>query len=281
MKTGGYFAIFSVQVFHSFFEKNVCDCLLFEPDQLTEKVMKRFGFLFRKYNDGFAIYSNRTQPLSILFDYIKRATFESSFDFTVKTNDDNFWLFTEFPVGFEGQIQYSSDKKILVDEENVVTLEPSFQSGTKGNVGSLSIRFDDIVTYKNESDPAKFRIGFKALSTQWQYYIINNSSIHVENPAINGRLNISFDGPVPVIIPSGEKAMLFTSADKLLPLSDKPTFQLDLVNHKKTESDMERSGPLVTKKMLFKGLPWPDPGNVSMLELNGRRIFSSPMYVYL
>lgn len=281
MKTDGYFAIFSVEVLHSFFEKNICDCLLFKPDDLTEKVMKRFGFLTRKKNNGFTIYINKTQPLSVFFDYIKRATFETTFDFTIKTTDESFWLYTELPAGFDGQIHYSSERALPNEEDGSLTLEPTFITGSNTNVGKLSIRFDDVLTYIKPDDHAKFRIRFKARSTQWQYYIINKSSVHVENPAINSRLNISFEGPVPVTIPTGEEAMLFTSADNLLPLSSKPSFQLDLVNDKKREGDDERAGPQLTKKMLFKGLPWPDPGRVSLFELNGRRIFSSPMYVYL
>jgi hypothetical protein len=280
MKTDNYSAILSIEVSHSFFEKNICDCLSFEPDELTNKVMQRFGFLIRKMNNGIAVYNNRTQSLPVFFDYIKRATFEHSFDFTVKTNDESFWLFTELPEGFDGQIHYSSEKR-SIGSDGSVTLDPSYQKGGKGVVGKLRILFDDVLSYKKESEPAVFKIEFKARSTQWQYYIINKSSVHVENPAINSRLNMSFDGPFPVTIPSGEEAMLFTSADKLIPLSEKPSFQLDLVSRKKSESNDERAGPRLSPKMLFRGLPWPDPGMVSLFERNGRSIFSSPMYVYL
>jgi len=277
----GYSMIFSVEVLHSFFEKKVCDCLLFEPAEITEKVMKRFGFIIRKKTNGFALYCNTSQLLSVFFEYIKKATFENSFDFTINTNDESFWLFTELPQGPEGQIAYSSEKNCGVDKEGIVTLQPSFSQTKKGVVGNMRICFDDILFYKKENDQANFRIEFQSRSTQWQYYVINKSSVHVENPAINGKLNISFDGPVNVNIPTGEKAMLFTSAEELLPLSQKPTFQLDLINNKTVEGENERAGPKSARKILFKGLPWPDPGGIGLIELNGRQIFSSPMYIYL
>jgi hypothetical protein len=105
--------------------------------------------------------------------------------------------------------------------------------------------------------------------------------MQVENLAINGKLNISFDGPVEVIIPSGEQAMLFTSANELLPLSQNPGFQLDLINNKAGVVDNKNIIPRSNRKILFKGLPWPDPGIIDMTELNGRPVYASPMYIYL
>ena len=273
--------IFSLDVLHSFFEKGICNCLFFEPAMVSEKVMKRFGFRIRKNVNGFGLYCNTSQPLPIFFDYIKRATFENSFDFTISTNDENFWVFTDLSTGPEGQIAYSSEKVSRVDEEGVAILQPSFSSNQKGIVGNIKILFDDILLYKKNEAAASFRIEFQSRSTQWQYYIINKSSMHVENPAINGKLNISFDGPVEVLIPSGEQAMLFTSANELLPLSQKPRFQLDLVNNRAGGGENEMAIPRSNRKILFKGLPWPDPGRIGMTELNGRPVFSSPMYIYL
>jgi hypothetical protein len=281
MTTDSYSKIFSLEVLHSFFEKKICDCLLFEPAEITDKVMKRFGFIVRKKMNGFSVYCNTSQLLPFFFDYIKKATFENSFDFVIKTNDESFFLFTELPPGPEGQIDYSSEKISGIDAAGVVVLQPAYSQTKKGVVGNIRFCFDDILTYKKDKDATAFRIEFQSRSTQWQYYIVNKSSVHVENPAINGKLNISFDGPVNVNIPSGETAMLFTSANELLPLSAKPQFQLDLVNNKIVEGENERAGPLSARKILFKGLPWPDPGRIGLTELNGRQIFSSPMYIYL
>ena len=281
MKQNHYSILVTLEVQHSFFKESECNCLLFEPGELTQKVMKRFGFFTRQKNNHFALLSNSNQPLSVFFDYIKKVTFENAFDFIIKTTDEHFWLYTELPLGFEGQIDYSSERKHSISPEGIVKLAPSFQSVSKGVVGKLRIFFDDIISHKEENGPAKFKIELTARSTQWQYYVINKNSVHVENPAIDGRLNISFDGPKRVTIPNGEEAMLFTSADKLLPLSAKPSFQLNLLNHKTAKEENERAGPLFKGKILFKGLPWPDPGRIAMAELNGIPVFASPMYIYL
>ncbi len=275
-----YSPIFSIEVLHSFFEEKICDCLLFEPEEVTEKVMKRFGFVIMPKTNGFVIYCNTSQPLPVFFNYIKSATFEHSFDFKIKTDDENFWIFTELPFRFDGQIHYSSEKIMGKDKEDVVTLEPDFIPGKKGYVGRMRICFDNILSYKKDDNPAKFKLLFSSRSTQWQYYVINKSAVHVENPAINGKLNIAFDGPITVNIPTGEEAMLFTTANALLPLAQKPSFQLNLVNSS-TLTENERAGPVRAGKILFKGLPWPDPGRIGLIEQNGHQVFSSPMYIYL
>jgi|GEM_PF-837163 len=281
MKQNCYSILFSLEVVHSFFENNICNCLLFEPTELTQKVMKRFGFFTQQKNNHFIFLSNSSQPLSVFFDYIKNVTFENAFNFSVKTTDENFWLYTELPLGFEGQIDYSSERKHSISPEGIVTLAPSFLAIRKGRVGGLRIFFDDILSHKRENEPAKFKIELTARSTQWQYYVINKNSVHVENPGIDGRLNIAFDGPTRVTIPSGEEAMLFTSANKLLPLSVKPSFHLNLMNYKTAKEENERAGPRFKGKILFKGLPWPDPRRIAMAELNGNAVFASPMYIYL
>lgn len=273
--------IFSLDVQHSFFENGICNCLFFEPAIVSEMLMKRFGFRILQNVNGFGLYCSISQPLPVFFDYIKRATFQNCFEFNMATNDQNFWAFTDLPPGPEGQIDYTSEKISRVDNAGLAILQPSYTNNATGIVGSIKIVFDDIQLYKKTDTAATFRIEFQSKSTQWQYYIINKSSMHVENPAINGKLNINFDGPVNVQIPTGEQAMLFTSANELLPLSQKPKFQLDLINKNVTDGENATWNLKFPRKILFKGLPWPDPGSIGMIELNGRQVFASPMYIYL
>jgi hypothetical protein len=272
---------FSVEVLHTYFENGICDCLLFVPSASTMNLLKKFGFNIRNQINGFEFYINAAKPMSPLFNYIGQTTGQNYFDFQMVTTDTEFTLYTDISTDWLGQLMFDSQSGSNKYDGGIVLLGENLSSEQDvSSIGNLKIYFEDILKYQNENGFAAFEIQLTARSTQWQYYVINKSAVQLDNPSIIGKTGISFEGPENVTIQSGQKALLFSSGDNLLPLSEVPKYKFDLVNTPKTngaESTKKKSG----SKVLFKGLPNPDSKNIGIVNVNGKTQASSSMYVFV
>lgn len=271
---------FSVEVLHSYFEKNICRCLQFQPGKITKKLIKRFALASNNKVNGFGFYINTNENLPAYLQYISSVTGETYFDFNIINHNSSFIYFTELPANQIGQLVYDSQSALNIYEEGTVQLNGQLSANTAGrNIGSLIIRFADIVKFRGDNGNAQFDIRFKARSTQWQYYVINKNSISLDNPTIS-KADIPFSGPENVMTETGHPAMLFSSGTYLIPLSEKPKYKFDLINTPAISSDgvtQKKSSP----KIIYKGLPNPDPSRIGMTKVNGQDQISSPMYIYV
>ncbi|MCW3072048.1 MAG: hypothetical protein JWO44_1938 [Bacteroidetes bacterium] len=272
MSRESYRIVFSVDVSHSYFEGGICSCLQFNPDELTAALLKRFGFIVRSRTSGFDLYSNTAGSLAALFNYMKEVSAQDHFDFQLLNSNGEFYHFTELPADWVGQLVYDSHSGEPLSNGNIQLPAALSAQAALPEFGSLVIRFDDLL--KLNDQPACFRIGFNARATQWQYYIINRSGVQLENPAISGKANIAFEGPENVLIPDGQKALLFSSGS-LLPLSELPNYKFDLVNNPSAEQTKKTSA-----KVIIKGLPNADPKRTGIAAAMKNQV-SSPIYIYL
>ena len=99
------------------------------------------------------------------------------------------------------------------------------------------------------------------------------------NPSITSKDGISFTGPASVTIQSGQQALLFSSGESLIPLSQQPKQRFDLVDNPAPDNQQgqKRNSP----KIIYKGLPNADPKFYGITEVNGSSQVTSPMYVYV
>jgi hypothetical protein len=267
MMQSNYQQACGVEVSHSYFEKQICRCLEFIPSQVTEALMKKFDCRMRHRVNGFDLYINSKQPLVNLLNYIKQVTGQTFFEFRITTNDPYFVSFTDLPIDWMGTILYDSGDVRNTKEGNVVLLNAQLTNNDgPSKIGNLKIQFDDTAPGMQQ-----FRINFNARSTQWQYFIVNKNAVVLDAPAI-AKSAFSFNAPEQVTIDSGEEAILFSSGNNLIPLSEIPKYKFDLINN-----TSGRSSP----KVLFKGLPNPDVKKIGIVNVNGQKQFSSPMYIYL
>jgi hypothetical protein len=144
----------------------------------------------------------------------------------------------------------------------------------------LKISLSDILKYQNKDGALQMQIEYTARATQWQYYIINRSLVKLDNPAVTGKSDIAFEGPANVTIATGQAALLFTSGKNLIPLSECPKYKFDLVNSSGATQD-NGSRSKKAGKIIFKGLPHPQPGRFGSLIVNGKGQVSSPIYLYI
>ena len=273
MTRSNYQPVFKLSVSHSYFERNICKCLRFIPGAATQTFIKRFGLAKNDFVNGFSFYYNSTTALPDFLNYLGTVTGCNYFDFDIETTESSFDFFTQLPSNWLGSITYDSQDSANTISNSIVQLNPVLSSGinTK-NIGTLTVHFSDIIG-QPPGERLQFSINYTARATQWQYFVINRSALDLNAPAIAGKIPVSFDGPQNVTIENGQQALLFTSGDTLLPLSEVPRYKFDLV----TSSGFNRS----TTKTIFKGLPNPSPSRIGSIVTRGDNQAISPMYIYI
>jgi hypothetical protein len=273
--------VFKLTVTHAYFEQGICSCLQFTPDDRTKKILTRFGFLIKNKVDGFELYSNSNSELPALLDYIKKATSQEFFTFNIQTNNPDFNSFTALPVNWMGQLTYDSRAAGNLYSANIVKLKETLSADTNPKaVGSIVLRFDDVIKYTGRINGVLFNIGYEAKCTQWQYFVINKSALKLDNPAVVGKSDISFNAPQSVTTENGLQALLFSSGDKLIPLSEVPKYKFDLVNNP-ILTDSKKPNKSTAPQTIFRGLPTPDPKRIGLITMDSKKQVSSPMYVYV
>lgn len=267
MNQTNYILILSVSISHSYFHENIDTSLKFQPSTSSRSLMSRFRIFFRQTKNGLELYGPAEESIEVFLEAISHATEITSFDFDFNSSDPNFYVYTELPIDWAGQLVYSSDNELNRTENEHIILFPSFiERHNETRLGQLRIEFIDLLRLSNTGNSINFHISFNSRSTQWQYYIINKGPISSDAIYINNDADIQFDGPVAVTLQNGDKASLFSSKI-LIPLSDVPKHRFNLINN--------------GGEIIFKGLPEPNKKKISISENNGKTKTSSSMYVYI
>jgi hypothetical protein len=264
---------FSISVLHTYFEEDTCTCLRFNPGPAIKALSKRFELKQSNRIDGFDFYINTRSSIPDFLAYAGKVTGYSFFDFEIETVEPTFNLFTDLPMGWLGQLVYQSNDNLNTRDGTVIQLHANrVPAASTTNLGTLAIHFEDII----QNGYTQYAINYKARATQWQYFVINTSTVQLENPSISGKIPVSFDGPESVTTRTGQKALLFTSGDNLLPLSELPRYKFDLVN-----KPARQTGQTLSPKVIFKGLPNPDPRRSGVATVGDDSRVVSPMYIYV
>jgi len=280
MIQSNYKIAFRVEVFHSYFENNVCNCLRFKPGNETLKLQKRFGFKLQSNSNGFDFYADSKTSLAAVLNYISMSTGQTYFDFDIESTNPAFSYFTELPVSWKGQLLYDSSSPLNQFDNGTLILGAAM-SDLPGSLtaGKLSVHFDDLLRYTAGKGYADLCIYLNARNTQWQYFVINKSAVQFVNPVIKSNTAIEFDLPEMVTIPTGQKALLFSSGKNLIQLSKKPKYKFTLMDHAVPGTAEQIKRP--AGRIIFKGLPNPDPQHIGIVNINGNQHVSSPMYVFI
>ncbi|HYG51032.1 MAG TPA: hypothetical protein VD905_09010 [Flavobacteriales bacterium] len=272
MKPTGINKLFGVRISHSYFQKGACTCLAFKPTASTLELLKTYTFKINNLSNGFDFYCNNVKTLSIYLNAITRSTGISSFDFDLESEDDNFYNYTDLPVDKLMQLDFSTSMAGNKNTGQTIELNPGLaEVSCMSGVGKLKVFFVDLLHFITPTTTPVFSISLAARNTQWQYYVVPKSITNAQNLQIQSKSEIEFDGPVNAITPNGEKAVLFTTGSTFLPLSEKSVYRFDLV-----QTVNKNPG-----KILFKGLPVPDPKRIQIATQGESRQIFSPMYVYI
>ncbi|PCI93939.1 MAG: hypothetical protein COB15_15380 [Flavobacteriales bacterium] len=272
--------IFQVRALHSYFDKNECKCLTFEPSKSTLKLMQRFGLHIHLHNDGFSFFATTKDSINNYLAYIETVSRKSSFEFEIQPKIDNFNVFTDLPVDWSGTISFNTDNESNILSNGTLDIEKnySFKKST-GSLALLTINFKDILKYGDLDSFTEFQIKFNRRATQWQYYIINRSAVKLDNPKISSKTDINFTGPVKTTIATGIEALLFTSGEQLIPLSKTPLYKFSLINESAVLENTAKSK--TSSKIIFNALPNPKTEMIGFKVDTDTKLVSSPMYVYI
>ncbi|WP_417873685.1 hypothetical protein [Xanthomarina gelatinilytica] len=265
--------MFSLDVMHTYFENNACKGLLYVASKETENIIKRFSLKLKVTDRGFEFYMDTKNTIEEFLNYITLATGEDSFNFNVTTTNQQFYHYTNLPVNEIGVIKFSSSSVVISNEGE--ELIPNFTKKQETDVlFKVAINFQDLIKLDKNKELVNYKIQFEARKTQWKYFIVNNSNQNLGKLSIKGTSEEQFEGPFEIVLQNGQKAQEFSLEAQLLPLSEVPKYQFNLV------SSIKKNGVDRTR-VVCKGLPTPNPNTIKIMGSKLNSVVASLMYVYI
>ncbi|MEO9531969.1 MAG: hypothetical protein ABJG68_07420 [Crocinitomicaceae bacterium] len=268
--------IFSIQLHHSYFEEGVEYPVQFSWAQESQELIKKYGIRMVSLKNGIEVYCDRKRPLREYFDFIQTVSGETCISVLITATDEKFSLYTNFDLGFLGRYSYLSTNRRKLYSDSYILVDSFKQAGNYLEFARVEISFEDVLSLER---PSNYVVSLDARKTKWNYFIINQSQLDLEAPAVVGKSEVFFDGPSKVNLPNGKEALLFSSGSTLLKLSKVPKYQFSLVNDQNGKSKL--NGNRLLRKNVFKALPNPDPAKFEIYEEDGTKTVTSPIYVYV
>lgn len=269
-----YKILFTCKVMHTFFADNICRGVAFKPGKATQEVTRRFEMLIIPSTNGFSMLVNSSNAIPDLLNYVTNVTGYNYFDFELTIDDSSFNNYTEVPVNWVGQFQFSSGNVASQTGETIL-LKTVLSDTSPRPRGVFNVFFNDIV--HTASQPPIYTMQFNARLTQWDYYVIlRTKNVDQANLRVRSKDSIRVNGPQQTKTASGEAAVLF-KVDKLIPLSETPKHSFDLI----IAGDLRNSPGERYDRVLYKGLPAPGKSNIGITTDGKNTLVTSPMYVYI
>lgn len=267
--------LFSITIEHTYYTDGICVDLQYTPSQKTQIVIDRYALLLQRTPEGFSFYASTDQSIKDFLNYIKRTEDATSFSFDVVSMNQDFTVFTEYPITSLGIFSFNSNNNTVVD--GVTVLKEVFEPRVTSNISfTVTVDYDAIIRFRESGNNPFYTIKFISRKTQWRYYIINNSNQHFEKLEIKGDSDIQFEAPVEVTLPNNMMAFLFSSGDLKLPLEEHATYRFNLLGTK-TNLGNTRT------QTLFSGLPIAKSNSIETYteEGGGTTQVASPLYIYI
>ncbi|MCH9659514.1 MAG: hypothetical protein K0U54_01240 [Bacteroidetes bacterium] len=277
-----YKIVFNVTVSHTYFAQDICKGLDFNPSEYTAEIMQRFNLRIGNDKSGFSLYAQPNGSILDFLNYLDEVADQSYFEFEIQSIDPNFYSYTNFPIDWVGTSLYNSEYLANESVDGVVFLKEDLSSSSSQttNVIRLKVHFNDLIKSHETDQIVSFEIKFQARATQWQYYIINNGPQQFNNLKITGRSNITFEGPKEILLQNEQTALLFSSEGPLIPLSEISLYSFDLMDDAIAALDTTAHEP-ISGTVVLSGLPNPNVTSFGIVELEGIKQVTSPMYIYV
>jgi hypothetical protein len=138
----------------------------------------------------------------------------------------------------------------------------------------LKVYFEDIIQELTKTHLTPYQIAFTSRHTYWEFNIINKSHQNIHELSVVGDAEVKFDSGKKVMLENNVEAIRFRSKNTNIPYSEVPKFQFNLIN---TVEKMGHRKP----KILFKGLPMPNPSRLQIITKRQQKQVVSPTYVYI
>jgi hypothetical protein len=265
--------LFNVSFLHEYFGAAVFDALQAKPDNETDEIIKKNGFLFKPFMNGFSMlydkyYSGYERSLEAVLGNRLTLSFSLTladphfYNYTTGFGADInefIFLFTNLP-GVSCPINKGSclhrDKYVTSKD---LTIRNKEETGLFGRI-SITI---------NENLQHNYSIRFDQKATYLRYFLVSHFFLALEQPAIiDSSSEQKFSNAAKVTLSNGKNAVCFIS-ENAIKFNNKATSNFNLV-----EDYDEGTGKY---KLVRSGLPLPDVRAVSKaLEDDGSvdKIFS-------
>ncbi len=268
-----YTIILELSAYHSYFNDGKMGILNFKPTVKTQQLIVRHGLLVRKNKNRFSLIHSKKEKTIDVLGYIIKSSDIDYLEFNVFTDDAYFYNYTDIPLDWIGQFDYSNNSKENKQDSDSTILNPNPSVNTStSKLGTIKFYLEDLIS-QAANDAAKFEIRFEARKTQWNYYII------AQNPttglSIEGKSNLQFEGPNEVELINGIKAMKFSTGSTLISLQEKSKLKFDLIKR----FDLKEGE--IAPDLILSGLPVADPNKLEMVKIGGSQVASSDMFIYI
>lgn len=202
-----YQSLLSVTITHSYFANKICKALHLQPSEASRKIMWDFGLIFKPAANGFSIFADKQGTENSLNEIMLQ--------FEITCNDGNFFNYTDLADSKPGCLAYHSTNALNVDKDGITQLIRLPHAAAN----YLTVALSDLAEKIRDEVECQFEINFTARATQWRYFLVNKSNARYTDFRI-GNEEIVFNEPVEVNLSTGEKALMFSSGDRLLQLSE-------------------------------------------------------------
>lgn len=270
--------LFSLRIFHGYFSSGVFENCRVSPDADTQMLIERYRLLSRGENGAFELYASCQNGAAAFVRYLNELTDGDALRFLLTGSEAQFSYITDLPLDWVGQVRLSS-KSGSRNEAGDIRLNPVLSErivDQDGVIGVISVYSEDLQA--SGATDIRYRVDFTARSLHWRYFLINRSKARLQSPMVCNRDRGCFDGPVAVVLPTGEAALGFASGDMQFPLQQAPAVTFDLVDS--FVPPLQADGKKV-ERCLIRGLPTPQQAQFGAALVDGKPYVFSEMYVYL
>lgn len=270
--------LFQIRVAHGYFSSGVFESCSVSADADTQRLIDRYRLLAGMSNGVFEVYASFRDGTAAFVRYLNELMDGEALRFLLTGDEAQFAYITDLPLDWVGQVKLSS-KSGSSDNSGGIRLSQELSERIverDGVLGVISIYPDDLQA--SGAADVCYLVDFTARSLYWKYYLVNRSNVRLQNPAICNRKQVRFDGPAPVLLPTGEAALRFVSGEMQFPLQQVPDVAFDLIDS--FVPPLQTDGKTV-ERCVIKGLPTPEPGQFGAALVDGKPYVFSEMYVYL
>ena len=256
--------------------------LVLVPDSSTQRFLTRYALVFHRVG---SIYTLRYFGANNVADFKKNfkalLTEDRSLNFILTNQNSYFYLFTDLPVNWVGDLNFTSHN-VHVDSESkqhLLQLQCEDRLLTEtGHIGMVQIYADSLYDRDNEFVEIDFDIHFKARHTRWDYIVFNRAGIKLADAKIQSKAGGVFAKPQVITAENHQPAVLFSSGENTFAIQEQSQLRFSLVNQSK--GTPSTSSALIDK-VLVSDLPMATPDKMKIEVQDGQLQVCSQIYVYL
>jgi hypothetical protein len=272
--------LFQIGLYHTYYQRGVSQQLALIPDTDTSAFFKRYGLLFHCVDSIHTVSYFGSNSIDNFKQNLRNLLPDNTpLNFILTNQDSDFYLVTDFPVDWLGDVTFSS-QRTEANSEKSLKLMPLLgprQLVKTSQVGQVSI-YPESLYNNNDYIGGAYKVEFNARHTHWNYIVFNRSAIKLSNAMIKNRAGIVFSKPYTVKAKNQEDALLFSSGENTFAMKEHCEYGFSLINQ---ESSKNSNTSTVVEKVLISDLPTPSPTQINIeVEDEKSRVYSQA-YIYL